>query len=180
MSKISVWPIIVNHINTLRDYSTHKRSIQDFALFFGLPLAAALAGLYFKWSFSVNALNALLAAFSIFAGLLLNLLLLVYTFSTEGIQLNALAKLKTEFVRQLHDNISFSVLVSVSIVVTTLIAIMRVKADSVINSDFIEVLITSVLLYLMSNFVLTLLMVLKRIHAMFNEKLERPPMRKAS
>jgi hypothetical protein len=180
MRKINIWAIIVNHISTLRDYSTQKYSVQDLVLFLGAPLAASSAGLYFKWSFSVNALNALLAAFSIFAGLLLNLLLLVYTFSSEGIQPNALAKVKTQFVRELQDNIAFSVLISVFIVVFALAAIMRVKADNSINSDWIEISITSVVLYFMSNFLLTLLMILKRIHAMLNERLERPPMRKAS
>lgn len=180
MSKINVWPIIVNHVRTLRDHSTRKLSIADLLLFFGLPLALSLVGLRLKWNFSVNALNALLAAFSIFAGLLLNLLILVYTFSTDSIQPNALAKLKSEFIRQLHDNIAFSVLVSVSVVVVTLVGIMRVKADGAINSDRVEIIITSVLVFLTTHFVLTLLMVLKRIHAMLNEKLDRPLMRKAS
>jgi len=180
MSKINVWPIIVNHVRTLRDHSTRKLSIGDMLLFFGLPLALSLVGLRFKWNFSVNALNALLAAFSIFAGLLLNLLILVYTFSTDSVQPNALAKLKTEFIRQLHDNISFSVLISVSVVVVALFAVMRVKADGTINSDRIEIGLTAVLVYLTAHFILTLLMILKRIHALLSEKLDRPLMRKAS
>ena len=82
MNKINLLRIIVGHFDTLRDYSSDKRSWGDVVFFFGLPLLVAFLGLFWGWGLYVDALNALIAAFAIFAGLLLNLLILIYTFST--------------------------------------------------------------------------------------------------
>jgi hypothetical protein len=186
MSKIDITPIIRSHFGTLVDYSTHRLSVSDLIVFFGVPLALSVLALYVKWSCSVDALNALLAAFAIFAGLLLNLLLLVYTFSADSFQQNALEKVRVQFVRELHNNIAYSVLVSIVIVVVSLVAVTHIKmADDAASatpkvSGHTGPYSTFALVYLTANFMLTLLMVLKRIHTMMNERLERPAIRKAS
>src|ERR1035438_2949338 len=41
LEKINVWSIIANHVDTLRDYGTDKRSYADLLLFFALPVAVA-------------------------------------------------------------------------------------------------------------------------------------------
>ncbi|HKF52559.1 MAG TPA: hypothetical protein VKB26_09620, partial [Candidatus Acidoferrales bacterium] len=133
MSKIDVWPIVTNHLRTLVDYSSGGASRFDFFLFFGIPLLVSASLLYFKWGFSVDALNALLAAFAIFAGLLLNLLILVFTFSTTTTYANALERVRTQFVRELHNNVAYAVLVSIVIVVVSLVAITRLGDEGTSN-----------------------------------------------
>jgi hypothetical protein len=181
MSKIDVSSIVRSHISTLVDYSTHRRSKGDLWLFFGLPFLISGLAVYFKWALSVDALNALLAAFAIFAGLLLNLLLLVYTFSIDGNYPAPLERVRTQFVRELHNNIAYAVLVSIVIVVVSLIAVTKIKIhEGAPATPHTGPYISSILIYLTSNFILTLLMILKRIHVMMNEKLERPSVRKVS
>jgi hypothetical protein len=181
MDKINIFPIVSRHIDTLVDHSTGRRSLSDIFLFFGFPLLVSSAGFYYKWGLSVDAMNAVLASFAIFAGLLLNLLILVYTFSSETNHPNALAKVRVSVIRQLHDNIAYSVLISMTVVVLALIAVARIKiSDSVIGVPRTGPYMTSALVYLTINFVLTLLMILKRIHGMLRSKLDQPAVRKAS
>jgi hypothetical protein len=168
------------HVDSLRDFRTGKRSWTDFAFFFGIPALAVLAAGYYHWGLYVDSLNALIAAFAIFAGLLLNLLILIYTFSTGSEYPTALAKVKTRFVRELHDNIAFSVLISSLIVISALIGVAQLKMEDPQNSVHTGPIMTSVMIYLTTNFVLTLLMILKRIYILINTEIERPSMRKAS
>ena len=179
MSKINVLPIMRGHLETLRDYSTGKLSVWDVVVFFLVPFVLGALGVRFGWGFSVEALNALLAAFAIFAGLLLNLLLLVYTFASEGFDHGLLARVKARFIREVHSNIAYSVLVSVCIVVVALVAVVRLKSGSS-PPERTGPYMTFVLVYLAVHFGATLLMILKRIHAMISEKLNSTPMKKAS
>jgi hypothetical protein len=180
MNKINVIRIVLAHFDTLRDYSSGKQSWGDVVFFFGLPLLAAFIGRYYGWGLYVESLNALIAAFAIFAGLLLNLLILIYTFSTASAYPNALTKIKTTFVRELHDNIAFSVLVSSLIVIAALVGVAQLKMKDPQNLAHTGPILTFVLIYLTGNFVLTLLMILKRIYVLLNTEIERPSMRKAS
>ena|SRR5579864_1004825 len=181
MDKINIFPIILRHIDTLRDHETGRRSLSDVGLFFGLPLLVSSVGFYWKWGLSVDALNAVLASFAIFAGLLLNLLILVYTFSTETNHPNALARVRVSVIRQLHDNIAYSVLVSTTVVVFALVAVARIKMNDGATTPIRSgPYMTFALVYLTMNFVLTLLMILKRIHLMLRMKLDQPAMRKVS
>jgi hypothetical protein len=180
MNKINVFRIIKCHFETLRDHSTGKLSWADVAFFFLLPLAAALIGWHYGWGLYVDALNALIGAFTIFAGLLLNLLILIYTFSAATSHSNVLARTKTRFVKELHDNIAFSVLVSISIVIATLVGVAQLKMKDPQNPVHTGPILTFILIYLTANFVLTLLMILKRIHILLSIEIEQPSMRKAS
>ena len=77
----------------------------------------------------VSALNAVLASFSIFAALLLNLLLLVYTRAGEEGKTRHLFGERQQFIRELSENIEFAVLVSVFVVICSLIAVVTSKVD---------------------------------------------------
>jgi hypothetical protein len=173
MNKINVWDILVAHVSTLTDYSTDKPDWSARLLFFGFPLVVACACVYFSWGLYLDALNALIAAFAIFAGLLLNLLLLIYTFSNSQAPVD-LAKLRTQFTRELHANISFSVLESIAIVLVAFVAVVQLKVRDPRNESFLHTgpIVTSLLIYLTSSFVLTLLMILKRIHEVLRIELD--------
>jgi len=182
MSKIDVLPIVVRHFDTLRDHSTGKLSSVDIVVFFGIPLAASLAAFHYRLTLTSDALNAILASFSIFAALLLNLLLLVYTRAGEDVRPDIFSANIKQFIRELSENIEFAVLVSVFVVICSLIAVVTLKADPG-KAPHATLTVSVILVYLTSNFLLTLLMVLKRIHAMLVEKLDRPSsstMKKAS
>jgi hypothetical protein len=180
MNKINILRIVAAHFDSFRDLSTGKRSVLDFIVFLGAPLAVGALGWYLDWKLYVDTLNAVLAAFVIFSGLLLNLLVLIYTFSADASHPTALARIRVTFVRELHDNIAFAVLVSVAITVVALIAmadLKMIKPEGPVSTGHV---MTFLLVYLTINFVLTLLMILKRLHAMLSRELDKPSIRKVS
>jgi len=180
VNKINIAKIVTSHLDTLRDYSSGKISWVDVSFFFGLPFLLSIMGWRLGWGLYVDALNALLAAFAIFAGLLLNLLILIYTFSTNASYPTNLAKMKTRFVKELHNNIAFSVLLSILIVMAALVGVAQLKMRNPQDPGHTGSTLTFIIVYLTTNFVLTLLMILKRIHVLLSTEIDQPIMRKAS
>lgn len=88
VQKISFEKIIVAHFATMRNNATNKPCIGDYFVFFGIPLIFSFL-LWDSPKFDKDAVNALITAASIFAGLLLNLLVLIFTligkFDTDGV-----------------------------------------------------------------------------------------------
>jgi hypothetical protein len=180
MSKIDVIPLVARHLDSLRDHSTGERSWSDVVLFFGIPLTISAVAFYFSWLITLESLNSVLGAFAIFAGLLFNLLLLIYTFSTDE-HPKSLARVRGELILELHDNIAYSVLVSIFIVLLALLGTALLKHnDGIVNPGRVGRYLTAVITFLIANFFLTLLMILKRIHTMLRNKLDKPNLRKAS
>lgn len=123
-------------------------------------------------------LNGMLAVVAIFAGLLLNLLMLAWGFVVDprfGCADSA-AQAKRRFLREIHQNLSFAILVSIAVVVLSLIGLFFTK-DS--KSEGTPWPLTFLLRVFVANFVLTLLMVLKRIHSLLSE-VKRPSIRKTA
>jgi hypothetical protein len=159
----------------MKDNAAQSYSVPDLVLFYGLPAALGAVGAYYGWKSNADVLNALLAAFSIFAGLLLNLLILVYTFSSQTEQPSALARVRTALIKELHDNIAYSILVSIVLVVVTMITVAYLKMhESPPNPAFTAPWVAAVVIFLTMNFILTLLMILKRIYIMLNQTIGRP------
>ena len=153
----------------------------DLLLFYGVPTLLGALGWYYGWKFNADVLNALLAAFSIFAGLLLNLLILVYTFSSQTEHPTAMAKNRT-MVKELHDNIAYSILVSIVLVVVTMITVAHLKMhERPPEVAFTGPWVTGTVIFLTLNFILTLLMSnLKRIYIMLDQTIGKPFISKKS
>jgi hypothetical protein len=179
--KIDITQIVAAQVRTMRDNSTQRYSVADILLFYGFPALLSVVGSYFGWKFNSDVLNALLTAFSIFAGLLLNLLILVYTFSTDTQHPTALARNRSTVIRELHANVAYSILVSIVLVVVTMIAVAYLKMhEGPQAAAFTGRWVTGLIIFLTLNFVLTLLMILKRIYVMLNQTIDRPFVSKKS
>jgi hypothetical protein len=178
--KVDVRRIIASHIATMRDFSTNRYSKPDLIIFYGAPIAAAVAAIYFGWRFDAGVLNSLLTAFSIFAGLLLNLLLLVFTFSVRDQQPSMVGRIRGSLVKDLHDNIAYSILLSIVLVGVTMFEVARLGMKTKQEAASTGSLSTGVIIFLSANFVLTLLMILKRIYIILNHEIERPVVRKTA
>ncbi len=111
MAKIDVRSIVTDHMRTL--VKTDERvDIGDYVLFFVFPIAAALALVLLNRRLTEQTENLLLAAFSIFAGLLLNLLVLVHglirRYRSEDKDKDA-----RRLLREIYANMSYGVLVCI-------------------------------------------------------------------
>lgn len=170
--KLDVSRIVKDHVDTLRDNETNKRSAGDMFVFFGLPaLFSALILYVFKTPVDRAISNILITSLSIFSALLLNLLMLIYDLVRKeeeetGPDDNSPA---ARLLREIFSNISYSILVSVFCVAILLIAYLEIKPVI-----FLQIF-SLVVYFLVLQFLLTMFMVLKRVHILLSLKIKGPP-----
>ena len=176
MNKISPWRILADHFSTLVDYPSVRVSPADIGFFFGLPLVGASVVVWFNLNLKPEVLSGILSAFSILGGLLLNLLVLVFSLTQSPQQdeaqsvtdVNLIAR-RHKLLREIHANISFAILIAFALVIVSTVALWlidsRATADhpAITNSYY-----TFAIAFLALNFVLTVMMVLKRMHLLIS------------
>ncbi|MGO9590864.1 MAG: hypothetical protein ACLP3K_12570 [Candidatus Acidiferrales bacterium] len=175
MNKINILRLVKDHFGTLRDFQTGKLSVSDVVVFGLLPFIFALWCGYRAVAFDKDALIAVLTAFSIFAGLLFSLLLLVFTLTDKTDSQSMLYAVRKQLIGELYENISFAILVSIGIVTMTIVAATMHRATPEAGTGRVT---TFLLVLLMSNFILTILMILKRMHALLTLTLKEQPLKK--
>lgn len=117
LDKINIGRLLRDHFRTYRDYSTGKTSPKDVALFYFSPLIAAGLLCYLGKFLNKDMVEALVAAYAILVGMLLNLLVLILTvIKREGTQspnpdVQVQAKRKLELLEETFANISYCTLV---------------------------------------------------------------------
>lgn len=167
-SKINNLNIIRDHISTL--YDKRNGCIWfDIFRFFVLPAVLTFLLVFFINPIITQDLLGIIASvFAIFTALLLSLLLLLYNISQE------ITKNKNTVAYKLlietKSNISFLILISIFSLFTILL--LSVITYGILPGDIksvIELILSAVSYYLMGIFILTILMVLKRVYALLNE-----------
>lgn len=181
-SKTNIKRIVCDHLETLHDHSNGKRwDVADVFAMAGLPLASLAASLYWRVRLPDSLVNAGITAFSVFAGLLLSVLVLLYSVvqsdkprppgspPLSSDEENRL-RLRKQFLKQVHANVSFAILEAVSVIVLSLFLLACPASGWQAQC---AVGLTAALIALTVNFLLTLLMVLKRIHVLIEKELTR-------
>lgn len=102
--------------------------------------------------------NILATAFSIFAALLFNLLLLVYDLLKKEETAATPNTLRQDLLDEVSKNISFSILFSLAVIIFLIINSVKIKIH------WIEAAASGITFWLSTVFLLTLFMILKRIH----------------
>lgn len=162
-SKINIIGIIRDHVSTLKDYKTGKYSIEDFFLFFFVPLLISGLVLWLSGIMNKTTVVAITTSISIFAALLFNLLLLVYDAVRKEENLQNPNSEKIRFLKQVFTNISFCIVVSVFSIITLLIF------SQISSSCITQYILSFVSYYFVSLFILTLMMILKRTHILLKK-----------
>jgi hypothetical protein len=164
LTKINISAILSDHFHTLIHEGVWKKTEvvkvrpADVVLFFVVPLPIAALGIWLAGPLDDAGITVGATVFSLLGGLLLNLLLLVYQL------LNGRLKAKSDqhrLMTQTSYNISFLILVAVVVLASLLVA-------SVATNCAVRYALSSAVYYLSGVFLLTLLMVLKRIHALLD------------
>jgi hypothetical protein len=152
-SKINLSTIFSDHLATLRDEGDVKLSATDLFVMFGIPALAALGSIFFGFHIPNTHIGTLISAFAIFGGLLFNVLVLIYSFSSGE---NRRDENGQRLVRQSFANISFAVMSSLLAVILLVILLF--------SSGVFQIIVEGMIYFVGINFILTMLMVLKRIH----------------
>ncbi|MEJ0012345.1 MAG: hypothetical protein WDM94_06880 [Bauldia sp.] len=164
-SKINLLVVVRDHLATLKDEATGKTSVADVVTMFVLPaICSAIAGVL-GYKIDEAAVEIVVGVFAIFAGLLLNVLVLIYGLSdapTDDEKAKEKKQTKDTLLRQSFANISYEILVSLLVVVVLWVTLL---------SGEVGVRVASCLfIFLAVHFFLTLLMVLKRMHVLLADR----------
>lgn len=176
--------IIKDHLRTLEDFEMKRFSWADFSLFFIIPLIISAILVRSNILIDNNIITVLATAISIFAGFLFNLLLIILDMNKKQDGVKRL-KHRIPFLKQIYKNISFNILVSISAVtMLILLSLFSCKSanQTILESDIIIPiliqfgqllsLLTFIAYYLIFLFLLTLLMILKRIYILVGKEIE--------
>ncbi|MDL5511724.1 hypothetical protein QSE00_07875 [Arenibacter sp. M-2] len=174
LERINITTIIKDHFKTLRSLNQKSNLVngKDVLLFIGIPLLLANVLAYRGYDFK-DQLGNLIAAISIFGGFLFNLLAIIYS-QLDNIEKDASKEdndLKKKFVKEIHSNISFCILLSILIVLTLLLTsidIPKFQYDWLINK-----IIIGLNYFLLTLFLLTLIMVLNRVYILLKKNGEK-------
>jgi hypothetical protein len=164
LRKINVTPIVSDHVKTLKDHRTGKLLYSDLVLFFFLPIVLGVIATWNNVQLRAIAVTGLLTASALFVGLLLNLLVMVlaYLRTTHGDPAEQHLQLRKALLREVTVNLSFSILVALTLVATALAALFGLGDN---NQDLkIGCVATFLLVTGASTLVLSLLMILRRMY----------------
>lgn len=173
--KISVRSIFQAHWRTLRDVGETKASRADIALFYGLPTMGAAASFYFGVTLSSEVYSASISVFAIFSALLFSVQVAMYGVfradrnTTSDAILNGdeqrIAEETRRLLREVNANVSYLILLSclaVSVIVVFVAAPIPRELEA------------ATLIFLYLHFLLTVAMVLKRAHEVFDAEYATP------
>ncbi|MGU3577082.1 hypothetical protein ACLBWZ_16325 [Brucellaceae bacterium C25G] len=170
MHKINVLSIVNSHLRSLQN-PNGKLSIGDVFTFYGIPLLLGALIVLFQWEVPEKTIELSISVFSIFAALLLSVQVALYGVSLRPLEkpsdtkklkrFEALKSQRRTLMRELNDNISYLILLSVITVTLTLI---------IFFFDCPRVWGGGLAVVLYSHFFLTLLMVIKRASIVFSRE----------
>ena len=171
LNKLNVFVILKDHWLTLAGQKGDS-AVRELVTFGLIPAVLATLLIRNKVFLSDGSIGILLASFSILTGLLFNLLILLFDLiqKEQGANLKeglpvASQRLKLRLLNDTFCNISFCVLLALSLSVVSIVAM---------NRQPLLLTIASWIVYAGGSvFFLTLLMVLKRVHTLFSEQLPK-------
>jgi len=173
-SKINITKIIKDHWNTLYNYRTNRFSVADLLQLFVVPtILGTTFALFVPGTVPINSnfFNAALTSLSIFAGLLVNVIVLIYDAIQKTVKNNQSTNnnVRIKFLGELSANISFTIVLSIiSIAVFLVISSVNVDEMSTIISNetrkVINRVVSSIVYSIVLIFLSHLLLVVKRIY----------------
>lgn len=165
-SKFSVNKIVRDHINTLYIYGTEKTDNIAVFINFILPLIASILFISFGVIIISSEFTVILTAFSVFAALLLNLMILVFSIVNREKEKDGdkMDREKIKLLKETYENIQFTVLISVIIIVIILVLLF------IPFNFYLDLVLSFAIYYLVFTFIVTLFMVLKRTHAIMSNE----------
>lgn len=171
MRMLNLKPIFVDHFQTLRTESGQAVEVSrvDLLTLYFLPLTLPAIAIWKGWK--LGGIGDLLTALSLMCGLLFNLLVLAFDVAlraaaqvrnSEIESLSSSSKIK--LIRQLQANTTYGLVVAL---ISTIILAVGASLDLKEFNSWL----TATLSYLMAHFILILMVILKRIRAIFRNEL---------
>lgn len=170
-SRINFFKIIKAHLKTLKSLNQDSNLIywKDFLLFYFFPFILSILLIYNSISIKLQVPN-LIAAISILAGFIFNLLAIIYNSMSDLKKDAEKDKIRTKYVKEIHSNISYNILISIILLVFLIIFNTDIKFENICITKIINLIIELISTFLLIHFFLTLLMVLNRIFILLDKE----------
>jgi hypothetical protein len=174
--KVNISNILLSHIRTLRSYSSKKSTWRDWLTFFVLPV---FVGILFSIKFNLlgkDIINLLITILSILAGFSFNLLAIIFGYRDKiKRKIKDDDVLKKIYIREIHSNISFSVLNAILCIgllllnkLTTELLVFDFNLFQVaITLNLFDIVVSFSTYFCLMFYFLTILMILKRLSILF-------------
>lgn len=161
---IDLIPIVKDHFRTLRSHADNRILWGEVVFFFGTPVIVGAVGVFLKWK--VGGVGNILAAFAILAGLLFNLLVLLFDVAAKAAESGGInsQNVRLELAKQLQANVTYALLIA-------LVAAGILGVASGMGMEKVNRWLSGVLIVLLTHFTLTLLMIMRRIRSAFLQSL---------
>lgn len=157
---IDIIPIVKDHFRTLRSHRDNRIMWSQVAFFCGPPLALGALSTTLAWK--MGGVGNILAAFAILAGLLFNLLVLLFDVASKAAQAGGIGDDNTrlKLAKQLQANVTYALLLA-------LICAGILGVASGMGMEKVNKWLSGVLVVFLAHFSLTLLMIVRRIRSAF-------------
>ncbi|QOY51396.1 hypothetical protein [Candidatus Sulfurimonas baltica] len=179
--KMNILDIVKNNFKTFVDARSGKIIKKDITVFIIIPLIISILVLYSGFSLGKENSNIFLTAFSIFSALLFNMLFILFDIISKTVKENDQStetrRLKVKLLKETFTNISFTVLLSVGIVISLLFFVIFIDHKDMELFDILQYKITLngivslIVIYLITMFSMSFLMVLKRIDILLSNEI---------
>ena len=168
--KADILPIIKAHMGTMSSARTGSPSIADYVFFFGIPVILGGILVATGFGFRVDAVTGFLNAFAILTGLLLNLLVLVFTISvsTAGSDRPDIP-LRRRVLKEIFTNVCYCIIVAIIATGTALTGLSYMRSVPGAQTGKGA---TFLLCALTTNFVFSLMMILKRMYKLISTEFD--------
>lgn len=173
LAKLNIFRILKDHISTLKDYGKNKLSFFDLLTFFLLPAIVSSLLVNFDIRLSTEFSTLLITAFSIFAGLLFNLLVLVFDVigkvsSTEKLPVSLSSQQSLDRRISILESVSFNISFEILL---CLFGVLLLSISTLFQNNFVQVVSSILSFYVVILFALTLAMILRRVHGLLNDEI---------
>lgn len=171
LTKINILKIISDHFGTLKNFQTGKISLRDVFLFYALPVLVSVFLLSTDFKLKDGLVEILITSFSIFTALLFNLLLLTFDIVREKLEITPgkenkdkrYYEIKKELLKEAYANISYSIFVSI-------LGLLFLLLSQIDMCQLCRTVICGIIYFICFNFILTLFLILTRIHTLLSNE----------
>jgi len=196
--RVNIGLIFRKHIETFYDYGqanstgVRKATMADITTFVYFPISFSTIIVLLGIKLTNDYINIIITALSIFVGLLLNLLVLIFdlakkqkekiaSLNQQGEIIPQIEAAKYAIIKELYANISFSIALSIFAIITSILPTLRPQIIiDILKSNLNFSLLKSVYLAitnvaaitLVVEFLLVLLMILKRFFLIFKNEID--------
>lgn len=167
-SKIDIQEIFTSHCKTLKNYKQNSYSTADILIFFVFPSVLSFVVVFADFRLNKEVVGILINVSAIFAGLLFNLLVLIFDVISKAVkQVDSFQEniLTLDRLEEISSNVSFEIVLSILNLLLLVISVAFFEGIPNIVFSF-------VVFYLVTLFTLTLFMILKRVHKLLAEEIK--------